>query len=269
MSKLVTAVAHNCFCERIESHVLARFTDMRLTGSFQIKVQEDLKIKLPLKSDCECHPVNGAAAPRPTYVPQPTPVPRREEQKPVKAETRSSYRPTSTGSSYSMTPTYEELPRTRLSKNLSQSSLSSTHSSVSAKSVPKTAPKPVTKTHSQTNIFITVRDLPKMDSFLEGGSCDPYYVFKLDGKKVAGGAHIAIINQRHGAWSFKILDSALKTARNIRVEFYDHDSLSKDDLIGSFDCTVSELFTRGGFKNQKLAGKDAKKANVDLTFKHV
>lgn len=53
---LVTAVAHNCFCERIESHVMARFTDMRLSGSIKIMVQEDLKIKLPLKSDCECHP---------------------------------------------------------------------------------------------------------------------------------------------------------------------------------------------------------------------
>lgn len=255
MPQMVTAVAHNCFCERIDSHVMARFTDMRLTGSFKIKVQEDLKIMLPLKSDCECHPVDQPVAQKPTYVP--APVPTREEQKPVKKAPR----PTSTGSSYGSQPTYEELPKTRLSRDLSQSSLSSVQSSTSA--------KPVSKSHSQTNIFITVRDLPKMDSFLEGGSCDPYYVFKLDGKKVAGGPHIAIINQRHGAWSFKILDSALKTARNIRVEFYDHDSISKDDFIGSFDCTVSELFTRGGFKNQKLVGKNAKKSNVDLTFKHV
>lgn len=58
MHKPVTAVAHNCFCSVIDSHIMARFTDMRLTGAFQIKVEENIRIQLPLKSDCECHPIN-------------------------------------------------------------------------------------------------------------------------------------------------------------------------------------------------------------------
>lgn len=58
MPQLTTAVAHNCFCSVIDSQIMARFTDMRLTGSFQIKVEEAIKVQLPLKSDCECHPVN-------------------------------------------------------------------------------------------------------------------------------------------------------------------------------------------------------------------
>lgn len=73
MPQMVTAAAHNCFCSRIDSHVLARFTDMRLTGSFKIKVEEAIKVQLPLKSDCECHPVNtpGKVPQKPVQAPKP------------------------------------------------------------------------------------------------------------------------------------------------------------------------------------------------------
>merc|ERR1712228_595093 len=51
------STVHNCHCDVLESSVVAKFTNMRLRGAIKIAVEEDLVIKLPLASDCACHPV--------------------------------------------------------------------------------------------------------------------------------------------------------------------------------------------------------------------
>jgi len=73
-------VPHNCFCERIDSHVNAKISNMRLTGSIKIAVEETIAIKLPLKSDCDCHPVGAQSMPPPPAA--------REQSVPIEQATR-------------------------------------------------------------------------------------------------------------------------------------------------------------------------------------
>merc|ERR1712066_962693 len=61
MTKIVTTT-HNCHCEVESSKVEAKFTNMRLTGGIRVKVDQKMKITVPLKADCECHEV--AAPPK-------------------------------------------------------------------------------------------------------------------------------------------------------------------------------------------------------------
>merc|ERR1711997_57472 len=122
MTKIITR-SHNCHCSVESSKVEAKFTNMRLTGGIRVKVDQKMKITVPLKADCECHEV--------------APPPKLVEQTQVKV---------------SPVPSQKVVvpPKPRLSAS-----------------------------HDDTKItvFINAKHLPKMDSFLEGGSCDPYYNF--------------------------------------------------------------------------------------------
>merc|ERR1711997_920118 len=161
MTKIVSTT-HNCHCEVTSSKVSAKFSNMRLHGGIRVKVDQHMRIRLPLSTDCECHEVGADSD---------------VEQAPKK-----------------VTQTTVQSP-------------------------PKPAPKPqISRSPSVSDnkkitVFLNARDLPKMDSFLEGGSCDPYYVFLLDQgkgfKKVSGGPHLAIKNQRKGAWSFVIAEKEI------------------------------------------------------------
>ena len=56
MTKIVTTT-HNCFCEVTSSNVSAKFTNMRLSGGLRVKVEQHMKIRLPLRTDCECEEI--------------------------------------------------------------------------------------------------------------------------------------------------------------------------------------------------------------------
>lgn len=218
MTKIVTRT-HNCHCEVESSKVQATFSNMRLTGGIRVKVDQKMKITVPLKADCECHEV----APAPKLVQQ-TVVTSAPSQKVV----------------------------------------------VPPK--PKSSPPPKTTTDKKLTVFLNAKHLPKMDSFLEGGSCDPYYNFFLDQgqgfKKVSGGPHLALKNQRKGAWSFNILEAELLKSLKMKVEFWDVDSTNQDDFIGDFVCDAKAFLATGGagFKDAKLQGKSAKNAVIDLSY---
>merc|ERR1739848_537001 len=63
MTKIITRT-HNCHCTVESSKVEAKFTNMRLTGGIRVKVDQKMKITVPLKADCECHEVAAPAAPK-------------------------------------------------------------------------------------------------------------------------------------------------------------------------------------------------------------
>merc|ERR1711997_111212 len=219
MTKIITRT-HNCHCTVESSKVEAKFTNMRLTGGIRVKVDQKMKITVPLKADCECHEVGA-------------PAPKLVEQTQVTASPKPTQKP-------AVIP-----PKPRLSASQDDVKLT---------------------------VFINARHLPKMDSFVEGGSCDPYYNFFLDQgqgfKKVSGGPHLALKNQRKGAWSFNILKTELLKSLKMKIEFWDVDSTNKDDFIGDFVCDAKAFLASGGtgFKDAKLQGKAAKNSVIDLTY---
>jgi len=56
MTKIVTTT-HNCHCEVTSSKVSAKFSKMRLHGGIRVKVDQHMRIKLPLSTDCECEEI--------------------------------------------------------------------------------------------------------------------------------------------------------------------------------------------------------------------
>jgi len=56
MTKIISTT-HNCHCEVTSSKVSAKFTNMRLSGGIRVKVDQHMRIRLPLSTDCECHEV--------------------------------------------------------------------------------------------------------------------------------------------------------------------------------------------------------------------
>jgi len=119
----------------------------------------------------------------------------------------------------------------------------------------------------QYSIFITVRELSKSDPI---GKPDPYFIFKLDGQKIAGGAEFKIPNKLSGAWSFNIKAEAIISAKRIIVEIWDKDTIGKDDFMGSYSVTVDAFLNSvEGLKEQGMEGKYVKKAKMDLTWKAV
>merc|ERR1712110_102005 len=236
MTKIVTTT-HNCHCEVTSSKISAKFTNMRLHGGIRVKVDQHMKIRLPLSTDCECHEVGQDS------------------------------------------DCGHEQQQTQINQGISQIPMKETHVTVQSppKPAPKPSPKPISNPPSarssvrsstssgdkKITVFLNARDLPKMDNFLEGSSCDPYYIFSLDQgsgyKKISGGPHLAIKNQRKGAWSFVIAEKEIAGSKKMKIELWDVDSGSKDDFIGDFECSSGAFLSTGGFKNAKLLGKAAKK----------
>merc|ERR1712066_536282 len=58
MTKIVSTT-HNCHCEVTSSKVSAKFSNMRLHGGIRVKVDQHMRIRLPLSTDCECHEVGA------------------------------------------------------------------------------------------------------------------------------------------------------------------------------------------------------------------
>jgi len=150
--------------------------------------------------------------------------------------------------------------------------------------VPKPQPakveqaKPVSRTASVVKevfkIVVEVNDLPKMDTFLNGGSADPYFYFYLDSKLYFGGRDKAIKNSRKGQWSFPILASLVRGASKITIKWFDFDQVGKDDEIGTTELEVSKAIRHitAGTSNKSvtnfltISGKKADKASVSVTI---
>lgn len=137
--------------------------------------------------------------------------------------------------------------------------------------------KPVSRTASVVKevfkIIVEVNDLPKMDTFLNGGSADPYFYFYLDSKLYFGGRDKAIKNSRKGQWSFPILASLVRGASKITIKWFDFDQVGKDDEIGTTELEVSKAIQQitNGNSNKSISkflsisGKKADKAQVSVT----
>ena len=117
-----------------------------------------------------------------------------------------------------------------------------------------------------TEVLIKARNLPKMDTIFEGGSCDPFFDFYLDfGRggfiKTIGGYEHRIENQLQGSWGFNIPTTILKSAEKYKIEFFDYDLIGSNDFIGQFQGKISDLFENGEKIGNRLVGtKEAKKA---------
>lgn len=126
-------------------------------------------------------------------------------------------------------------------------------------------------------IVIEVNDLPKMDSFINGGSADPYFYFYLDKKLFFGGRDKAIKNSRKGQWSFPILASLVRNAQKITIKWFDFDNIGKDDEIGTTEIDVSRAIRNilNTSSNKcvtnmlPIKGKNCEKANVSITVERV
>jgi len=199
MTKIVSTT-HNCHCEVTCSNVSAKFSNMRLHGGIRVSVDQHMRIRLPLSTDCECEEVPAdsdceqglAGKQRLAGVKSSGPI---LEQAPQKAGI------TKTTAVQQVTKTRREEFQEKTRREEIQEVTTST-----VQSPPKPAPTPPISLYSDNKkitMFLNARDLPKMGSSLEGGSCDPYYVFLLDQgkgfKKFSGGPHLAINSERaHG-----------------------------------------------------------------------
>jgi len=251
---MIITTSHNCHCEVTSSQVSAQFTNMRLRGGIRVSVDQHMRIRLPLSTNCKC------------------------EKADEKAD--------SSSCSSSDSDAEPEQKKHEVPKKVPVQKVTAEPAHHAAKpSPPKPAAptKPVSRTSSarsttttddkKITVFLNARDLPKMDNMFEGSSCDPYYMFYLEQgngwKKMSGGPHLAIKNQRKGAWSFVIGMKEIVNSKKIKVELWDSDSLGDDDFIGGFECNSGAFLTTGGYNNAKLEGKVAKKSVIDLTYKHV
>ncbi|KAI9183456.1 hypothetical protein H9P43_004374 [Blastocladiella emersonii ATCC 22665] len=113
--------------------------------------------------------------------------------------------------------------------------------------VPAVAPyasaKTVPRLESAEVTVAAVRNLKKSDH-LFGGKNDPYVILKWGGKEVRtatqkGAGADATFNETFN------LDLAAAGATEIRVEVYDDDKLSRDDLIGEVTLSADKLIRNG------------------------
>jgi len=145
---------------------------------------------------------------------------------------------------------------------------------------PKSRSPPTTPTSSKSILLssrkswpincrfeVSVKDLPKMDSTLTGGKCDPYFKFEVDGKSLYGNSKLAKSNKLAAAWSFSIPSYSIKTSKTISVKFYDRDRIGKDELIGSVEFSTAQLASRLVLTNIPLEGKTAGQATMEIQMK--
>jgi len=253
---------HNCFCEVVSSFNKITLTDMRLHGTMDLKVEEDIRIRVPLANDCDCHPVRPAQ--QAGYH-----VQKREsyrERVVVRSRSSSPERVVVTTTKPAVIRTEKVESGVRRSNSRSGSVVIGRHGSGAS-----SASTFVTKQHvaaQKIMVTISVKDLPKMDIGGFGG-CDPYYKFILDGKVIAGGDHQTVKNKREGSWSFKIGAVVFNNAKKIKLEFWDKDVMT-DEYIGAYELGVKEFLEKRSFRNTTFptTKKGKKPVRLDLTWSY-
>lgn len=150
-------------------------------------------------------------------------------------------------------------------KNLSQSTqdsgITSPNTTFNEKSI---------KLNEKWEINIHVSDLPKTDSYLAGGKCDPYFILFLDDKKIYGDRTLALKNTLQAKWLFELKSIDLLNSKIIRIEWYDKDAIGNDSHIGSSSTTTLSALEEF-FKGQKMYPREIEKcckSKMSITGKH-
>lgn len=230
---------HGCHCTVIHKESSAVISNIVLEATVDLSVVERIKIDVPVKTHCQVRSMSKK------------PVVTQVESKPVVQQERS----------------VPEQQPVQKRKSLPK---------------PKVEQKPMPEEHAAKppplikevfKIIVEVNDLPKMDSFLNGGSADPYFYFYLDNKLYFGGRDKAIKNSRKGQWSFPILASLVRNAHKITIKWFDFDSVGKDDEIGTTELDINKAIRHilSGTSNKcvtnflNINGKGCEKASVSVT----
>jgi len=243
--KIPIYVNNKCYCTVVSQESSAVLTNIVLEATLDLSVTEKISLDVPMQTECFVRTTGHQPVvvdtpvhyEKPAVVPKPKPVSitRVEEIKPA-------------------APAPAPVP------------------------VKVVETKPVQRAPSAVKevfkIIVEVNDLPKMDTFLNGGAADPYFYFYLDSKLYFGGRDKAIKNSRKGQWSFPILASLVRGASKITIKWFDFDQVGKDDEIGTTELEVSKAIRHitSGTSNKcvtnflTISGKKAEKASVSLTI---
>jgi len=183
MTKVVTTT-HNCHCEVTSSSVEASFSKMRLVGGIKIKVEQDMKILLPLSTDCECHEIEPEQQQEPEQKVQPKTIQPTKQKLEPEIQTNT---PSSSAQDLSIPLDNEIIALT-----------------LRAQDLPK-----------MDGILSGGSCDPYYIFFLDQGK---------GFKKMSGGAHLAIKNSRKGKWRFNIFKHNIADSKKMRIELWDRDS---------------------------------------------
>jgi len=124
---------------------------------------------------------------------------------------------------------------------------------------PTPAPKPV---HAGNRTCrIAVKDLPK-ESVLS--KVDPYFKLYVDGFHIFGSRDHAQSGKKDAEWSFQVPQARLFTAKTVRIEWFDKDKLSKDDMLGVTEFPANELKVKMAVMHLPVVGSKTTKAGTKM-----
>jgi len=124
-----------------------------------------------------------------------------------------------------------------------------------------TSPAPKSPKPAVRQATVSVSSLPKADY---RGKCDPYYKLYLDGTLFHGDRNLAHNNTFEGKWDLSIPNAKLQSTKTVKVEWYDKDRFSKDDLLGSCEFSAIPLRQNGLVDNLVVKGKATEKAGTKM-----
>jgi len=88
----------------------------------------------------------------------------------------------------------------------------------------------------------------------------------VDGFHVYGGPDIAQSGKKEAAWSFQLPQIRLLNAKIVRVEFYDKDKMSKDDLLGITEIPAEQLRSKKAVLQAPVLGSKTTKAGTKMNM---
>jgi len=162
--------------------------------------------------------------------------------------------------------TYEDaeiVPGKEENDKVKDGNTSSSDSDVDEKKIddnkPNTPPKPV----GNRMCKISVKDLPK-ESVLS--KVDPYFKLYVDGFHVYGTRDHAQSGKKDAFWDFPVPQARLWQARLIRIEWFDKDKMSKDDMLGVSEFQAAELRSKQAVVNAPVLGSKTSKAGTKMSM---
>lgn len=287
----------NCICKEVSSYVEASVSNMYLNCVVNIEAMELIKIDVPVKARAVCLS-QSVKKPEISQKPSTKVLETKidsdtssdssssseqleERVKPNKTkidetQTRIDGNKVTTTTVTTETVTVNQVtsPKSQLKgqNSFGRNSLKSINeSSDSGITSPKSIFNEKTiKLHEKWEVNIHVADLPKTDSILAGGKCDPYFILFLDDKKLYGDRNLALKNTLQAKWLFELKSRELLESKIIRIEWYDKDSIGNDHHIGSSSITTLTALEEF-FKGQKCFPREIEKcckSKMNITGKH-
>ena len=112
-------------------------------------------------------------------------------------------------------------------------------------------------------------DIPVMDKHFEGSKCDPYFKFYMDDYFFYQSAHQK--QTLSASYIFELPEVRVVPCKNIRIEFFDKDSMGSDDVIGSvsmdiFDVRMGKVrnFGMSAMGKNKIKGLEDMRVSVGV-----